>query len=121
MEVQELKALDVYAAQQPTLRSAIRNTLHRLETVPNRLITFNKFLNNNAETADVENYLRNLHEYIASKYNKVKIEEEVKSSANVVNETKAATTLASMASAKFRTSMAFLALWMVWATRSSRN
>ena len=35
---------------------------------------------------DVENYLRNLQAYIASKYNKFKIAEDVKPNANYVND-----------------------------------
>ena len=82
VEVQELKALDAYATQQPTLLSGIHNALHLLDTDPAKLVNFDKFLNDNEDTEDLESYLRNLQAYIAGKYNKFKIAQGVEQHAN---------------------------------------
>ena len=82
VEVQELKALDAYATQQPTLLSGIHNALHRLDTDPAKLVNFDKFLNDNERNEDLESYLRNLQAYIAGKYNKFKIAQGVEQHAN---------------------------------------
>jgi hypothetical protein len=72
--------------QQPTLRSAIHNALHHLDTVPNSLINFDKFLNDNEDTADLESYLRNLQAYIAGKYNKFKIAQDSTHNVNYIHD-----------------------------------